>query len=76
MVTVGGIRDSLMASVAVVDLGESALEVPAELQAVVFLVLEALRFLDEVQLEFGRDPRSEFEGNFAMGEGATITAGF
>jgi len=37
---------------AVVDLGEGALEVPIELQAVVFLILEALEFLDEVELEF------------------------
>ena len=36
---------------AVVDLGEGALEVPIELEAVVFVVLEALKFDDEVELE-------------------------
>ena len=36
---------------AVIDLGEGALEVPIELEAVVFLVLEALEFLDEVEFE-------------------------
>ena len=37
---------------AVIDLGEGSLEIPAELEAVVFLVLEALEFDDEVELEF------------------------
>jgi hypothetical protein len=36
---------------AVVDLGEGALEVPIELESVVFVVLEALEFDDEVELE-------------------------
>ncbi len=35
---------------AVVDLGEGALEVPPELEAIVFVVLEALEYLDEVEL--------------------------
>ena len=46
-----------------VDLGEGALKVPIELQAVVFVVLEALEFLDEVELELDRDPGGEFESN-------------
>jgi len=41
---------------AVVDPGEGALEVPAELEAVVFVVLEALEFPDEVELELDGDP--------------------
>jgi hypothetical protein len=41
---------------AVVDLGEGALKIPAELEAVVFVVLETLEFLDEVELEFHGNP--------------------
>ena len=41
---------------AVIDLRESALKVPAELEAVVFVVFEALEFLDEVELELDGDP--------------------
>ena len=41
---------------AVVDLGEGPLEVPAQLQAVVLRVLETLKFLDEVELEFRAEP--------------------
>ena len=36
---------------AVVDFGEGALEIPIELQPVVFFILETLEFLDEVELE-------------------------
>jgi hypothetical protein len=59
---------------AVVDLGEGALEVPAKLQAVVFLVLEALKLFDEVQLEFDGDPGGELEGDVLMGVGTAVTA--
>ena len=41
---------------AVVDLGEGALEVPPELETVVFVVLETLKFLDEVEFELHRNP--------------------
>jgi len=47
---------------AVIDLGEGALEVPGELESVVFVVLEALEFLDGVELEFRAEPGAEFEG--------------
>ncbi len=59
---------------AVVDLGEGALEVPVELETVVFVVLEALEFLDEVESKFDRDPRGEFEGDIFLGEGAAVAA--
>jgi hypothetical protein len=36
----------------VIDLGQGALEIPAEFETVVFIVFEALEFLDEVELEF------------------------
>lgn len=52
---------------AVIDFGQCALEVPIELEAVVFLVLEALEFLDEVEFEFHRDPGGEFEGDVLVG---------
>ena len=55
---------------AVVDLGEGALEVPVELEAVVFLVLEALELLDEVELEFRAEPGAEFKGDVLVGVSA------
>jgi hypothetical protein len=59
---------------AVVDLGQRPLEVPAGLQAVVLLVLEALKFLNQVQLEFDGDPGGEFEGDVLMGVGTAVAA--
>ena len=41
---------------AVVELGEGAVEVPSEGESAVFIVLEALEFLDEVELEFNGNP--------------------
>ena len=41
------------AAAAVIDLCQGALEIPIELEAVVFVVLEALEFDDEVEFEFG-----------------------
>jgi hypothetical protein len=57
---------------AVVDLGQGALEVPAQLQAVVFLVLEAAELLDQVQLEFDGDPGGKLEGDVLVGEGTAV----
>ena len=59
---------------AVVDLGKGALEVPIKLEAVVFLVLEALELLDEVEFEFRTEPRTEFKGDVLVGVGATVAA--
>ncbi len=62
---------------AVIDLGEGALEVPVELEAVVFVVLEALKLLDEVNLEFRAEPGTELEGNFFVGvSAAAVTPSF
>ena len=46
--------------------------------AAVFVVLQALEFLDEVNLEFGAGPHAEFEGDVLVGERAAIPprAGF
>ena len=41
---------------AIVDLGEGALEIPTELEALVFIVFEALELLDEVEFEFWAEP--------------------
>jgi len=41
---------------AVIDLGEGALEVPIQLEAVVFIIFEALEFLDEIQFELRAEP--------------------
>ena len=41
---------------AVVDLGEGALEVPIQLEVVIFVVFEALEFLDEIQFELRAEP--------------------
>ncbi len=60
---------------AVVDFGERALEIPTELKAVVFVVLEALELLDEVKFELGAELGTEFEGDVLVGVGAAITSG-
>ena len=60
---------------AVVELGEGAVEVPSEGEAAVFVVLEPLEFLDQVELEFRAKPRAELEGNVLVGVGATVAAG-
>ena len=59
---------------AVVELGQGALEVPREREAAVFVVLEPLEFLDEVELEFDRDPRGELEGDVLVGIGAAVAS--
>jgi len=61
---------------AVIDFCESALEAPAELEAVVFVVLESLEFLDEVELALDHNPRGEFKRDVFVREGAAVAAGF
>jgi hypothetical protein len=41
---------------AAIQLGEGAVEIPREGEAAVFVVLEALEFLDEVELELQAEP--------------------
>jgi hypothetical protein len=60
---------------AVIDFCEGALEIPTELEAVVFFILEALEFLDQVELEFRAEPRAELEGDVLVGVGAAVAAG-
>ena len=53
---------------------EGAVEIPREGESAVFVVLEALEFLDEVNFEFGADPHAEFKGDVFVGECAAIPA--
>ncbi len=57
---------------AVVDLGERALEVPPELETVALVVLETLKFLDEVEFELRAEPRSELESDVLVSVGAAV----
>lgn len=59
---------------AVVDLGEGALEVPLELEAVIFIIFEALELDNQVELELRRNPRGEFKGDVPVGKGAPVAA--
>ena len=61
---------------AVIDLGQGALEITPELEPVVLIVLEALEFLDEVELELYRYPGGEFKGYVSVCVGATVTSSF
>ena len=54
----------------VVDLGQIAPDVPAKLLE--FLVLEPLKFLDEIEFEFDGNPGGELEGDVLVGVGAAI----
>ncbi|MCU0748961.1 MAG: hypothetical protein MUF13_05370 [Akkermansiaceae bacterium] len=58
----------------IVDPGKGALEVPIELWSVVILVLNASKFLDEVELDFDRDPRRKLKGDVLVGVGAAVSA--
>jgi hypothetical protein len=56
----------------IVDLGQGAVEVPVEGEATIFVLLQTLEFLDEVQLELRAEPGAELEGNVPVGKGAAI----
>jgi hypothetical protein len=60
---------------AVVDLGQRVLEVPFLRHGARLFVLEALEFLDQVQLEFGTEPGTELERDVAVRIGVAATAG-
>ena|GEM_PF-1185112 len=59
---------------AVVNLGEVPPDVPAEGLALGFL--QALEFLDEVELELDGDPRGELQRKVQMRIGAAVASGF
>lgn len=50
----------------VIYLGEGALEVLGQLEAVVFLIFEALELFDEVDFENGTDRRAKLKGDVNM----------
>jgi len=54
-----------------IDLGERALELPAELETVGLVILEPREFLDEVELELHGNPG----GDVFVGVGATLATG-
>ncbi len=58
---------------AVVDLGQSAIEIPSERETSVFILLEPLEFLDEVNLELRADPHPKLEGDVVVGVSAAVT---
>ena len=58
----------------VIELGEGAVEIPGEGEAAVFVVLEALEFLDEVEFEFRAEPGAKFKSDILVGIRAAIAA--
>lgn len=60
---------------AVIDLRQGAIEVPCEGEAAVFVLLDALEFLDEVDFELGTDPHPELEGDVVVGVGSAVPPG-
>ena len=59
---------------AVIDLGQISLDVPAKLFH--FLGLEPLKFLDQIQLEFNRNPGGKLKGDLFVCISATVSTSF
>lgn len=59
---------------AVVELGKSAIQIPGERQAAIFIFLETLEFLDEVELELDRYPGSKLKSDVPVCVGAAVTS--
>lgn len=57
----------------VVDFGNDAIHVPLKRDAAVFIGLEALIILDDVELELGGDPGSKLKGDILVGKGAAVS---
>jgi len=60
---------------AVIELGEGAVKVPSEGEALVFIFLEAAEFPDQINFELGADPHAEFKSDIGMGAGAAVASG-
>jgi hypothetical protein len=58
----------------VVNLGQSALKAPFQLDGAGFFILETLKFLNEVGLELGTQPRSKLEGNISVSVSTTASS--
>ena len=59
---------------AVINLSQIAANIPA--QGFSFIFLEALKLLDEIELELNGNPRGKLKGDVLMGIGSAITARF
>ena len=61
---------------AVVELGKGAIQVPGKRQAIIFIILESLEFLDKIELELDRYPGCEFKCNILVGICAAVSSRF
>ena len=59
---------------AIIQLGQRAVEIPREREPAVLVLLESLKFLDEIDFEFRADPHTELEGDVLVRESAAIAA--
>jgi hypothetical protein len=59
---------------AVVELGQGAIQVPCERQAIAFILLEALELLDEVELELDGYPGGKLKGNVLVRVRTAVTS--
>lgn len=59
----------------VIELREGAIEIPSERETPAFVDLQALKLLDQVELELDRYPGGELEGDIFVGVGAAVAAG-
>lgn len=60
----------------VLQSSQGPIEIPGKGQPAVLVFLEALKFLDQEQLEFHGNPGGKFKRNVLVGEGAAVTAWF
>ena len=60
---------------AVIDLCECSVQIPSERKPAVFIGLQALIVLDDVQFELCGDPGCKLKRNVLMGKGASVSAG-
>ena len=60
---------------AVVEFGKGTIQIPGKRQATIFILLEALEFLDEVEFELDRDPGGKLKSDVLVCVGAAVTAG-
>ena len=59
---------------AIIQLRQRAVEIPRERQAAVFVLLEPLEFLDEIQPKLDRNPRSELKRDVLVRVSAAAVA--
>ena len=50
----------------IIDFGNGSLQVPLEIQPVVFIILEALKFLNQINFELRTNPHSKLKCNIGM----------